>query len=121
MPTGARFGPCWSSAILTPFSRPIGRWWIPFSGGKDLWAFANKSELPDSWRLDFPDLEAYRNEWPRQARAVPTVEYTEPVRDALFRATNLRDIDLRGNTTVCHTKFDATIALAGGGIEVINW
>jgi hypothetical protein len=52
---------------------------------------------------------------------VPTVEYAEPVRDALFRATNLRDIDLRGNTTDCHTKFDATIALAGGGIEVIDW
>ena len=71
--------------------------------------------------LDFPDLDTYRDEWLRQAKASQAVEYAEPVRDALFRATNMRDIDLKGETTVCHKKFDGTVALKGGGVEVINW
>jgi hypothetical protein len=82
---------------------------------------ADESELPDNWRFDFPDMETYRDEWLRQAKATQAVEYAEPVRDALFRASNLRDIDLKGNAAVCHKKFDGTIALAGGGIEVTNW
>ena len=67
---------------------------------------AHKSELPDSWRLDFPDLETYRDEWLRQATASQSVEYAEPVRDALFRATNMRDIDLKGDSTLLHKKFE---------------
>jgi hypothetical protein len=82
---------------------------------------AHKSELPDSWSLDFPNLETYRDEWLRQAKASQAVEYAEPVRDALFRATNMRDIDLRGDTAVCHKKFDGVIALKGGGADVLNW
>jgi hypothetical protein len=82
---------------------------------------AHKSELPDSWSLDFPNLETYRDEWLRQAKASQAVEYAEPVRDALFRATNMRDIDLRGDTAVCHKKFDGVIALKGGGTDVLNW
>ncbi|MEZ0170935.1 hypothetical protein [Microvirga sp. TS319] len=82
---------------------------------------AHKSELPDSWRLDFPDLETYRDEWLRQAKAAQAVAYAEPVRDALFRATNMRDIDLRGDAAICHKKFDGTIALEGGGVEVLSW
>jgi hypothetical protein len=82
---------------------------------------AHKSELPDSWRLDFPDLDTYRDEWLRQAQASQAVEYAQPLRDALFRATNMRDIDLRGDTAVCHKKFDGTVALKAGGVEVINW
>jgi len=82
---------------------------------------AHKSELPDSWRLDFPNLETYRDEWLRQAKASQEVEYAEPVRDALFRATNMRDIDLRGDTAVCHKKFDGTIRRADGAADTLNW
>ncbi|MEF2073026.1 hypothetical protein [Consotaella aegiceratis] len=82
---------------------------------------AQKSDCPDSWRLEFPTLEAYRDEWLRQAAAAQETRYGEPVREALFRATNLRDIDISGDRAVAHKKFDGTIALEGGGVEVLNW
>ncbi len=34
---------------------------------------AHKSELADSWRLDFPDLETYHDVWLRQAKAAQAV------------------------------------------------
>ncbi|WP_062218042.1 MULTISPECIES: hypothetical protein [unclassified Aureimonas] len=82
---------------------------------------AHKSEIPDSWRLAFPTLESYRDEWLRQAEAAKLIRYAEPVREALFRATNLRDIDISGDRAVAHKKFDGTLALEGGGVEVLSW
>ncbi|MBK1868783.1 hypothetical protein [Taklimakanibacter albus] len=82
---------------------------------------AHKSELPDSWRLDFPNLDAYRDEWLRQAAATAKVEYAEPLREALFRATNMRDIDIAGDRAVCHKKFDGVVARADGGQDVLSW
>jgi hypothetical protein len=82
---------------------------------------AHKSELPDSWRLDFPNLEAYRDEWLRQAAATAKVKYAEPLREALFRATNMRDIDIAGDRAVCHKKFDGVVARADGGQDVLSW
>ena len=82
---------------------------------------AHKSENPDSWRVAFPTLEAYRDEWLRQASATAKVEYAEPLRRALFRATNLRDIDVAGDVAMAHKKFDGTIARADGGQDRLNW
>lgn len=82
---------------------------------------AHKSELPDSWRLDFPNLDAYRDEWLRQAAATAKVKYAEPLREALFRATNMRDIDIAGDRAVCHKKFDGVVARADGGQDVLSW
>jgi hypothetical protein len=82
---------------------------------------AHGSELPDSWRLGFPSVEMYRDEWLRQAKESAAVTYAEPVQAALFRATNLRDIDLHADVAVAHKKFDGTIARADGGTDVLNW
>jgi hypothetical protein len=82
---------------------------------------AHKCENPDSWRVAFPTLEAYRDEWLRQAAATAKVRYAEPLRAALFRATNLRDIDVAGDVAMAHKKFDGTIARADGGQDTLNW
>lgn len=82
---------------------------------------AHGSELPDSWRLAFPTLEVYRDEWLRQAAETAKVAYAEPLRAALFRATNLRDIDIAGDRAVAHKKFDGTVARADGGTDVLSW
>jgi len=76
---------------------------------------------PDSWQLRFPDLESYRDEWLRQARETATKVYAEPLREALFGLTNLRDIDLRGVRAVAHKKFDGTIERGTGEVERLNW
>ena len=76
---------------------------------------------PDGWRLAFPTLDVYRDEWLRQAEASAGAEFAEPVRDALFRVTNLRDIDVNGDRAVLHKKFDGSIARADGTADRVNW
>lgn len=75
----------------------------------------------DSWRLQFPTLESYRDEWLRQAEESAAIDYAEPLRDALFRCVTLRDIDLQGDRAVLHKKFNGTIARADGSSERLNW
>lgn len=76
---------------------------------------------PDSWRLDFPNVEVYRDEWLRQGAETARTEFAEPLRAALFRVTNLRDIDINGDRAVLHKKFDGTVAKADGSVDVLNW
>ncbi len=75
----------------------------------------------DAWRLDFPRLEIYRDEWLRQAADSAAIAYAEPLRPALFRATNLRDIDLQGDRAVLHKRFDGTLRRADGSIDRLDW
>lgn len=76
---------------------------------------------PDSWRLQFPRLEIYRDEWLRQAAETAKTEYAEPLRDALFRVTNMRDIDVDGDRAVLHKKFNGMIAKPDGEVERLKW
>lgn len=75
----------------------------------------------DAWRLQFPRLEVYRDEWLRQARETAAAEFAEPLRPALFRITNMRDIDVDGDRAVLHKKFNGSIAKPGGAVERLNW
>ncbi len=82
---------------------------------------SHKAPDPDYWRLDFPDLASYRDEWLRQAAASAGVRYAEPLRPALFRAVDMRQIDVAGDRAVAHKKFDGAIQLADGGDEQLLW
>lgn len=82
---------------------------------------AHHEENPDRWRLAFPTVEAYRDEWLRQARETQAISYAEPLRAALFRATRLADIDLNGSAAVLHKKFDGTIRRSDGGMDRLLW
>lgn len=76
---------------------------------------------PDAWRLQFPTLAAYRDEWLRQAAETAATGFAEPLREALFRVTNLRDIDVDGDRAVLHKKFDGSVARADGGVDRLKW
>jgi len=82
---------------------------------------AAASGNPDSWRIGFPTLEAYRDEWLRQAAATKATAFAEDPRAAIYRATNLMHIDVSGDIAVAHKKFDGTIAKADGTRDVLNW
>ena len=79
------------------------------------------SDNPDSWRVGFPTLAAYRDEWLRQAAESAKVAYAEDREAAIHRATTLRDIEIAGDVALAHKKFDGTIARADGGKDVLNW
>lgn len=81
----------------------------------------NGADNPDGWRIGFPSLEAYRDEWLRQAAESAAVAYAEDRRDAIFAATTLRDIEIAGDVATAHKKFDGGIARTDGGRDVLNW
>ena len=75
----------------------------------------------DSWRLQFPRLEIYRDEWLRQASETAATRFAESLRTALFRVTNLRDIDLDGDRAVLHKKFNGRIEREDGSFDTLKW
>lgn len=79
------------------------------------------TDNPDHWRLAFPSLEAYRDEWLSQARSFQTQEFAEDPRAAIFNTTVLRDIEIEGDRALARKKFDGGINRADGGRDVMNW
>ena len=76
---------------------------------------------PDGWQITFPTLEAYRDEWLRQAKITAETEFAEELEPALVRATTLRDIEIAGDLALIHKKFDGSVAKMGGGSVTLNW
>jgi hypothetical protein len=76
---------------------------------------------PDDWRLGFPDLAAYRDEWLRQARDFATQSFKDDPRTAIFSATFLEEIEIAGERALVHKKFDGGITKADGTFDVMNW
>jgi hypothetical protein len=75
----------------------------------------------DAWRLQFPRLEVYRDEWLRQAKESAASRFREPLREAMFRITNMRDIDIDGDRAVLHKKFNGAIARPDGEPTRLKW
>ena len=82
---------------------------------------AGKSANPEAWVVGFPTLGAYRDEWLRQAAATAAVAYAEDVRNAIYRATTLSQIDISGDVAVAHKKFDGSIRKQDGTADVLHW
>lgn len=80
------------------------------------------SSNPDHWRIMFPDLPSYRDEWLRQAAAFRPVELRgESKSEFLFRSTVLRDIEITGDRAAAHKKFDGRAEKSDGSPVVLNW
>lgn len=80
---------------------------------------------PGDWRLSFPTLAAYREEWLRQAREAKAAReagaYAEDARAAIFRATRLEEIEIDGDAALVRKRFDGGIRRADGGLDRMNW
>jgi hypothetical protein len=81
----------------------------------------NRDGNPDTWRLAFPTLAAYRDEWLRQAADFATQSYGEDPRAAIFTTTTLEDIEVSGDTALVRKKFDGGIRKADGTLDVMRW
>jgi enamine deaminase RidA (YjgF/YER057c/UK114 family) len=78
-------------------------------------------ENPDAWKLNFPNLEAYKNAWLKQARLFNETEWGEDPEAALFRVTILRDIEIKEDSALIHKKFLGNILKANGELMPTNW
>jgi hypothetical protein len=76
---------------------------------------------PDRWKITFPTLGHYRESWLAEARAlVPRVE-AQKLRQALFDAVTMTDIEIEGDVAVLHKKFDGAVHTDDGEQVVLKW
>ncbi|MFP5078426.1 hypothetical protein ACLE20_14045 [Rhizobium sp. YIM 134829] len=80
-----------------------------------------KSVSPAGWRLAFPTLESYRDEWLRQARDFAETTFAEDPRQAIFWTTTLEEIEISGGAALARKMFDGTIEKADGTRDVLKW
>ena len=73
-----------------------------------------QSNNPDDWKFRFPDIESYMVEWLRQAQSFKETEWAENPEEALFRVTELRDIEINDNSALVHKKFNGKIKRSDG-------
>ncbi|MBE9637349.1 hypothetical protein [Salipiger mangrovisoli] len=76
---------------------------------------------PQNWTLSFAALDAYRDEWLRQAAEAQKTVYAEDQRAGIFRATKLEEIEIDGPVALVRKKFDGTIKRADGGEDRLLW
>ncbi|MEK1928344.1 MAG: hypothetical protein AAAC47_00880 [Pararhizobium sp.] len=76
---------------------------------------------PDKWRLAFPSLNAYCNEWLRQAKDFAQQSFAEDPRTAIFTTTTLEDIEIDGDMALARKKFDGSLKKSDGSVDVLKW
>lgn len=75
---------------------------------------ARRSANPDSWRLAYPSLESYREEWLRQSMDLRSTHAEDDLAAALHALTTLRDIEISGDRAVARKKFDGAFQMRDG-------
>jgi AraC-like DNA-binding protein len=66
-----------------------------------------------SWRLTFPNLDAYRREWLKQANDYAR-RFKTGLREALYHAMKLSRIEIIGDTALLHWKFNGWLTGTSG-------
>ncbi len=82
---------------------------------------AHKKTNPDFWTIKYPTLEVYKLEWLRQARLFNQSIHTPEAESALYKATQLRDIEINGSAALVHKKFDGLVNRDDGKNDYLNW
>ncbi len=77
---------------------------------------------PDHWRITYPTLNAYRDDWLLQAQKFSNVSLqTIGVEDFFHQTTVLRDIEVAQDQAMAHKKFDGRALMSNGEPLVLNW
>ncbi|NRP73228.1 hypothetical protein ILFOPFJJ_04127 [Ensifer psoraleae] len=82
---------------------------------------ARRETSPDNWRLSFPSLAAYRDEWVRQAKDFAGQSFAEDPRAAIFATTTLEDIEINADLALARKKFDGGLKKTDGSYDVMKW
>ena len=82
---------------------------------------ARNSPNPDSWKISFDTLEAYKIEWLRQAAEFASKEWQDDPEESFLNLTTMRDIEISGDCALLHKKFDGHITAKDGARTYLNW
>jgi hypothetical protein len=68
---------------------------------------ARKEPEPSNWKLTFPDIKSYRDEWSRQVSEFASVSLIgTDMRQFLYESCCLKDIEIRGERALARKTFD---------------
>ena len=76
---------------------------------------------PDQWRVKFPNLEAYKVEWLKQAETSQATAAVDTVMEDIHKATRLSDIEINGDFALARKKFDGRVRLKDGQPHRLHW
>ncbi len=76
---------------------------------------------PDGWRLTFPTLTHYRDSWLRDSHDMAARVQIDALRQAVYAATSLLDIEINGDAALLHKKFDGEIVTDAGEHVRMLW
>lgn len=80
------------------------------------------SSNPDHWKIAFPSLDRYRDEWLRQASEFQKVKLAgEDAEQFLFKVSVLRDIEISGTVAMAHKKIDGRAVTVERREIILNW
>jgi len=74
---------------------------------------------PDTWRITYPHVNSYRDDWLRQSREF--IADVEDVAATLLAATTLADIEIAGGRAVAHKKFAGQARRKDGTLIPLCW
>lgn len=109
----------WEMLVNRDFTAFLAQDWSLMD--PDFWAEgfcgidARSSADPSQWRIPFPSVESYRNEWLRQAEQFAAVELVGTGKlDFLFACSRLERIEITGDRAIAHKKFDGSAKTVAG-------
>ena len=82
---------------------------------------AHKESNPDLWKIRFPNLNLYRDEWLKQAEAFSKEGWIDKPYDILLQVTYLDEIEISGDKALLHKKFSGFAEKINGEKETFNW
>lgn len=82
---------------------------------------ARRNPDPDMWRIAFPTLVSYRDEWLRQAALTASRVDRQAASAAFLTAVTLADIEIAADCAVAHKKFNGRLPNLDGSHEPLHW
>lgn len=82
---------------------------------------AEQNYNPNLWKMKYPTLASYRDEWLRQRNDFDIDDCKYPLYDQLMSAMFITDIEINGDRAIVRKKFDGQIALKSKEDIPLKW
>lgn len=91
--------------------------WVDGFHGLD----ARKNADPAEWRLTFPDLTTYRDEWLRQAAETAATSDAQSAHSAILASVSLTQITFEGEWALARKVFRGEVPNRDGSRSTLDW
>jgi len=80
-----------------------------------------KSAEPTNWKLGFPSLESYRDQWLKDSHEFRQMNFAVDPRTKLYESCQLPDVQITGDSALVHKLFAGGIPLLDGTAVELKW